>query len=83
MALTQFNAFDPQLDPVNGRMQQEPRVFAHDAVTVVIGAVSNSDANHGLSVTNFGTGYAPNDTITLSPSFIVVRFGVGVNVQQK
>ena len=66
MALTQFNAFDPQLDPVNGRMQQEPRVFAHDAVAVVIGAVNNSDANHGLKVTNFGTGYAPNDTITLS-----------------
>jgi len=66
MALTQFNAFDPQLDPVNGRMQQEPRVFAHDAVTVVIGAVNNSDANHGLSVTNSGSGYAVNDTITLS-----------------
>ena len=66
MALTQFNAFDPQLDPVNGRMQQEPRVFAHDAVTVVIGAVNNSDANHGLKVTNSGSGYAVNDTITLS-----------------
>ncbi len=66
MALTQFNAFDPQLDPVNGRMQQEPRVFAHDAVTVVIGAVNNSDANHGLSVTNYGSGYAVDDTITLS-----------------
>lgn len=66
MALTQFNAFDPQLDPVNGRMQQEPRVFAHDAVAVVIGAVNNSDADHGLKVTNSGSGYAVNDTINLS-----------------
>jgi hypothetical protein len=47
-------------------MQQEPRVFAHDAVAIVIGAVNNSDANHGLKVTNKGTGYAVNDTITLS-----------------
>ena len=66
MALTQFNTFDPQLDPVNGRMQQEPRVFAHDAVAVTIGAVNNSHSNHGLKVSNKGSGYAVNDTITLS-----------------
>ena len=66
MALTQYNTFDPQLDPVNGMMQQEPRVFAHDAVAIVIGAVNDSHSNHGLAVTNFGGGYAPTDTITLS-----------------
>ena len=66
MALTQFNTFDPQLDPVNGRMQQEPRVFAHDAVAVVIGAINNSDANHGLNMTSGGTGYAVNEEITLT-----------------
>ena len=66
MALTQYNTFDPQLDPVNGMMQQEPRVFAHDAVAVVIGAVNDSHSNHGLAVTNFGAAYAVNDTITLS-----------------
>jgi len=64
MALTQFNAFDPQLDPVNGRMQQEPRVFAHDAVAVVIGAINSSDANKGLTITSGGTGYSVGDTIT-------------------
>ena len=34
MALTQFNQWEPTLDPVNGVMAQEPRLFAHDAVAV-------------------------------------------------
>ena len=66
MALTQYNQFDPKLAGLEGNMQAEPRVFAHDAAAVVIGAVNNSHSNHGLKVTNFGTGYAVNDTITLS-----------------
>ena len=39
MALTQFNAFDPKLAGLEGNMQAEPRVFAHDAVSVTIGAI--------------------------------------------
>ena len=66
MALTQFNQWEPQLDPVNGVMAQEPRLFAHDAVAVVVGAINNSDSNHGLKVTNYGSGYSVNDVITLS-----------------
>jgi hypothetical protein len=66
MALTQYNQFEPRLDPVNGLMQQEPRVFAHDAVAIAIGAVNDSHSNHGLKVTNKGSGYAVDDTITLS-----------------
>ena len=66
MALTQYNQFDPKLAGLEGNMQAEPRIFAHDAATVVIGAVNNSDSNHGLKVTNFGIGYAVNNTITLS-----------------
>ena len=66
MALTQFNQWEPRLDPVNGVMAQEPRLFAHDAVAVVVGAINNSDSNHGLDVTNYGSGYAVNDVITLS-----------------
>ena len=66
MALIQFNEFEPKLAGLEGNMQAEPRVFAHDAVAVVIGAVNNSDANHGLAVTDSGSGYAVNDTITLS-----------------
>jgi hypothetical protein len=76
MALTQFNQWEPTLDPVNGVMAQEPRVFSHDAVGVVVGAINNSDANHGITVTNPGNGigkYAVGDTITLSnPTSVVV-----------
>tara|TARA_Y100001968_G_scaffold313490_1_gene337765 strand:+ start:633 stop:1205 length:573 start_codon:yes stop_codon:yes gene_type:complete len=66
MALTQFNEWEPQLDPVNGRQAQEPRVFAHDAHAVVVGAVNNSDANHGISITAAGLGYEVDDTVTFS-----------------
>jgi hypothetical protein len=70
MALTQYNQFEPKLDGLEGNEQAQPRVFAHDAVTVVIGAINNSDANHGLNMTSGGNGganpYVVNDTITLT-----------------
>ena len=70
MALTQFNQWEPQLDPVNGVMQQEPRVFGHDAKLIVIGAINNTDSNHGLNMTSGGSGganpYVVGDTITLT-----------------
>jgi hypothetical protein len=66
MALTQFNEWEPQLDPVAGREAQEPRVFAHDAVAVVIGAINDSDANHGIRITNAGSSYTVGDEITLT-----------------
>jgi len=70
MALTQFNQFDPKLAGLEGNMQAEPRILAHDAVTVVIGAINNSDSNHGLNMTSGGNGgvnpYVVGDTITLT-----------------
>jgi len=66
MALTQFNQWEPQLDPVNGVMQQEPRVFGHDAKLIVIGAINNTDSNHGLNVSNYGTGYVVGEKITVT-----------------
>tara|TARA_R100000664_G_C2727661_1_gene119123 strand:+ start:45 stop:683 length:639 start_codon:yes stop_codon:yes gene_type:complete len=70
MALTQFNQWEPRLDPVNGMMQQEPRVFGHDAKLIVIGAINNTDSNHGLNMTSGGNGganpYVVGDTITLT-----------------
>ncbi len=66
MALTQFNQWEPQLDPVNGVMQQEPRVFGHDAKLIVIGAINNTDSNHGLDVTNFGTGYVVGEKFSVT-----------------
>ena len=70
MALTQFNQWEPQLDPVNGVMQQEPRVFGHDAKLIVIGAINNTDSNHGLNMTSGGTDYEVDDEITVTTSTV-------------
>lgn len=66
MALTQFNEWEPQLDPVNGRQAQEPRVFAHDAHPVVVGAINNSDSNHGITMTSGGANYAVGMVLTMT-----------------
>ena len=66
MALTQFNEWEPRLDPVTGIEAQEPRVFAHDAVAVVIGAINNSHSNHGITMTSGGTGYAVDMELTMT-----------------
>ena len=66
MALQQFNEWEPRLDPVNGVQAQEPRVFAHDAHPVVVGAINDSDANHGINITNAGASYTVGDEITLT-----------------
>jgi len=70
MALIQYNQFEPKIAGLEGNMQAEPRVFAHDAAAVVIGAINNSDSNHGLNMTSGGNGganpYVVGDTITLT-----------------
>jgi hypothetical protein len=66
MALTQYNEWEPRLDPVNGTEAQEPRVFAHDAVAVVIGAINNSHSNHGITMTSGGTGYTVGMVLTMT-----------------
>lgn len=44
---------------LEGNMQAQPRVFAHDAVAVVIGAVNTSASDQGVSdLISGGTGYA-------------------------
>lgn len=65
MAVNSFNDFT-DLDAVNGVFQQEPRVFAHDAKAIVIGAINNSYPGHGLKMTNAGSTYSVNDTIAVS-----------------
>ena len=64
MALQQYNQFDPKLAGLEGNMQAEPRVFAHDAVPVVIGAINASDANKGLTITASGNGFIVGEVIT-------------------
>ena len=66
MALTQFNEWEPTLDAVSGRQAQEPRVFAHDAWPVVVGAINNTASNHGLNMTSGGTGYVVDEEITIT-----------------
>ncbi len=65
MAVNSFNDFT-NLDAVNGVFQQEPRVFAHDAKAIVIGAINNSYPGHGLKMTNAGSTYSVGDTINVS-----------------
>jgi len=55
-----------QLSGLEGNFQAEPRVFAHDAKPIVIGAINNSEADSGLNVTNFGTGYIVGELITVT-----------------
>ena len=61
MASNQFNNWEPVLDAVNGRMQQEPRVFAHDAASVTTGAVNTTWGDGGFSISDGGTGFVPGD----------------------
>ncbi len=55
-----------QLRGLEGNFQAQPRVFAHDAKEIVIGAINNSDANHGINMTSGGTLYLVGDTITFT-----------------
>ena len=64
MALTQFNQFDPKLAGLEGNMQAEPRILAHDAATVVIGAINASNANKGLTITAAGNSFVVDEVIT-------------------
>jgi len=64
MALQQFNQFEPKLAGLEGNMQAEPRVFAHDAVPIVIGAINASDSEKGLTITAAGNGFIVGEVIT-------------------
>ena len=64
MALQQFNEFEPKLAGLEGNMQAEPRVFAHEAVNVVSGAINASDANKGLTITDPGRNFVVGEVIT-------------------
>ena len=60
---------------LEGNMMAQPRVFSHDAVGIVVGAINTSDLTQGITVTNPGNGvgkYAVGDTITLSNPTSVV-----------
>jgi hypothetical protein len=63
---------------LEGNFQAQPRVFAHDAKAIVIGAVNTTAENAGVSsLTNAGTGYsiASGAATTVAPAG-----GTGLNV---
>ena len=51
---------------VQGNDAAQARVFAHDAVNVVVGAINWSATNGGLEITTAGTGYVLEEEITLA-----------------
>ncbi len=54
--MAEYNEWEPVLDPVNGLMQQEPRVFGHDALVLTAATLQGA-----LTVTNGGSGFASSD----------------------
>ena len=54
------------MNGIQGNDAAQARVFAHDAVNIVVGAINWSATNGGLEITTAGTGYALEDEITLA-----------------
>jgi hypothetical protein len=69
----------------------QARVFAHDAINVVVGALNWSAENGGIKITSGGTGFVDGEEITLatvagtSAVFVVIEQvgGVVKKVKQK
>jgi len=60
--MAQFNDWEPKLGPVTGKLQEEPRVFGHDAKVVVPGALNlRLPDSRVLKVTTAGSGYDASD----------------------
>jgi hypothetical protein len=55
-----------EVNGLAGNMMAEPRVFAHDAQQIVIGAINFTADNSGLKMTSGGSGYTVGDEITLT-----------------
>lgn len=61
MAKNQYNSWEPVLEGVVGNMQAQPRVFAHDAKLIVIGAINNTAGDGGFTLSNGGTDFVAGD----------------------
>ena len=46
-----------EIEGVVGNMMAEPRVFAHDAKQIVVGAINNTTDVDALEITNDGANY--------------------------
>ena len=54
--MAEYNEWEPVLGPVNGLMQQEPRVFGHDALTLTAATLQGA-----LTITNGGSAFEKSD----------------------
>jgi hypothetical protein len=66
MAQQQFNSWDPTRSGLEGNMQAQPRVFAHDADRITIGALNCSDANYGVRITDVGQDFEEGEVVALT-----------------
>lgn len=79
--MAQFNDWEPQLGPVTGKLQQEPRVFGHDAASVTPGALNlNLPDSRVLKVTTAGSGYDSSDVGDTLTQSSTTGSGTGMEV---
>lgn len=55
-----YNSWEPTLDGLEGNTMAQPRVFGHDAKTIVIGAINTSESNNGFTFVG-GTAFVAGD----------------------
>ena len=66
---------------LNGNVAAEPRLFAHDAATIVTGAINLDAADGGYRLIAGGTGYGTNGTQTGTVTGVNITFsasGTGI-----
>jgi len=56
----------PTRSGLEGNFQAQPRVFAHDAKTIVVGAINESWGGQGIEIKVRGVGYTVGDSLTQS-----------------
>ena len=70
------------VDGLAGNEMAQPRVFAHDAKKVIIGAINSTASNGGFTFGG-GSGYVVNETLTAgSATFKVEEISVGGQINK-
>jgi hypothetical protein len=67
----------PTRSGLEGNFQAQPRVFAHDAKTIVVGAINESWGGQGIEIKVRGVGYTVGDSLTQSKISPTTSSGTG------
>ena len=67
----------PTRSGLEGNFQAQPRVFAHDAKTIVVGAINKSWGGQGIEIEARGEDYAVGDALTQSSVSPATSSGTG------